>query len=438
MCVVGSAARVGGHSVSCGLIFFYRCEAKESHFFTPSRPLWSWKLRSKQHSYHPYCKKCVSKMKSSSSTSSSPTLIVVYVSWILLCVALLSLNGEALNTKFQHQSSSKHQPLVEQYTNATTESNNQRKPKKRRLRAEMMTDDRFNEVFDFTVTGLPTVSPTSSPSVSAQPSLSLSPTVSPSISMAPSTAPSAVPSTTPSMAPSYRPSSEPSDQPSLAPSDSPSLPVATLISLNTDVKENDTDGKTILWACISVVSMAILSVACCLHRRLANESPMPKLFMSLSNDDTLREIPSGSTDSVTITAEETDPPPTIFLPCIPNSSLPCTEVGSFGVGTSPRDNLKDEINHYPHLESPCSVFTRTRTQELVPPPQCVDTPTNITPIGSCRDDVREIFAPPGKLGFLLKQTPDGCIVQSIKADSPMLEIMFESDLILSVNNMVSL
>ena len=380
----------------------------------------------------------VCKMKSSSSSSSSPTLIVVYVSWILLCVALLSLNGEALNTKFQHQSSSKHQPLVEQYTNATTESNNQRKPKKRRLRAEMMTDDRFNEVFDFTVTGLPTVSPTSSPSVSAQPSLSLSPTVSPSISMAPSTAPSTVPSMTPSMAPSYRPSSEPSDQPSLAPSDSPSLPVATLISLNTDVKENDTDGKTILWACISVVSMAILSVACCLHRRLANESPMPKLFMSLSNDDTLREIPSGSTDSVTITAEETDPPPTIFLPCIPNSSLPCTEVGSFGVGTSPRDNLKDEINHYPHLESPCSVFTRTRTQELVPPPQCVDTPTNITPIGSCRDDVREIFAPPGKLGFLLKQTPDGCIVQSIKADSPMLEIMFESDLILSVNNMVSL
>jgi len=383
-------------------------------------------------------KVCKMKSSSSSSSSSSPTLIVVYVSWILLCVALLSLNGEALNTKFQHQSSSKHQPLVEQYTNATTESNNQRKPKKRRLRAEMMTDDRFNEVFDFTVTGLPTVSPTSSPSVSAQPSLSLSPTVSPSISMAPSTAPSTVPSMTPSMAPSYRPSSEPSDQPSLAPSDSPSLPVATLISLNTDVKENDTDGKTILWACISVVSMAILSVACCLHRRLANESPMPKLFMSLSNDDTLREIPSGSTDSVTITAEETDPPPTIFLPCIPNSSLPCTEVGSFGVGTSPRDNLKDEINHYPHLESPCSVFTRTRTQELVPPPQCVDTPTNITPIGSCRDDVREIFAPPGKLGFLLKQTPDGCIVQSIKADSPMLEIMFESDLILSVNNMVSL
>ena len=418
--------------------FLLSCEAQESHFFTPSRHL-EW-IGNFEANYPILQKVC--KMKSSStSSSSSPTLIVVSVSWILLCVALLSLNGEALNTKYQHQSSSKHQPLVEQYTNATTESNNQRKPKKRHLRAEMMTDDRFNEVFDFTVTGLPTVSPTSSPSVSAQPSLSLSPTVSPSISMAPSTAPSAVPSTTPSMAPSYRPSSEPSDQPSLAPSDSPdspSLPVANLISLNTDVKENDTDDKTILWACISVVSMAILSVACCLHRRRANVSPMPKLFMSLSNDDTLQEIPSGSTDSITITAEETDPPPTIFLPCIPNSSLPCTEVGSFSVGTSPRDNLTDEINHYPHLESPFSVFTRTRTQELVPPPQCVDTPTNITPIGSCRDDVREIFAPPGKLGFLLKQTPDGCIVQSIKADSPMLEIMFESDLILSVNNMVSL
>lgn len=375
------------------------------------------------------------KMKS----SSSPPRIVC-ASRILLCVALVSLNGEALNIKNQYQSSWKHQSLlVEQHINAKTESINQREIKKRNLRAEVMTDDRFNEVFDFTVTGLPTVSPTMSPSMSAQPSLSLSPTASPSISIVPSTVPSAVPSTTPSMAPSYRPSSEPSDQPSLAPSDSPSLPsFATLISLKTDVKEKDTDGKTILWSCISVVSMVMLSVACCLHRRRASKSQMPKLFMSLSNDDTTQEIPSGSTDSITITAEETDPPPTIFLPCIPNSSLPCTEVGSISVGTSPRDNLTDEINHYPHLESPCSVFTRTRTKELVPPPQCVDTPTNTTPLGPCRDIIREIFAPPGKLGFLLKQTPDGCMVQSIKPDSPMLEIMFESDLILSVNNMVSL
>jgi hypothetical protein len=192
--------------------------------------------------------------------------------------------------------------------------------------------------------------------------------------------------------------------------------------------------------------MVMLSVACFLHRRRASSKfPMPKLFMSLSNDDTLQEIPSGSTDSIPITAEEvTDPPPpTIFLPCIPNNtSLPCTEVGSFSVGTSPRDSLTDEIHHYPHLESPCSVFTRTRTKELlVQPPQCVvpDTPMNIPPLGRpCRGDVREIFAPPGKLGFLLQQTPDGCMVQSIKADSPMLDIMFESDLILSVNNMVSL
>jgi hypothetical protein len=115
-------------------------------------------------------------------------------------------------------------------------------------------------------------------------------------------------------------------------------------------------------------------------------------------------------------------------------------VGSFSVGTSPRDNLlTDEINHYPRLESPCSVFTRTRTKESVHPPQYVpDTPmNNITPLGRPCQGVREIFAPPGKLGFLLKQTPDGCMVQSIKADSPMLDIMFESDLILSVNNMVS-
>lgn len=187
----------------------------------------------------------------------------------------------------------------------------------------------------------------------------------------------------------------------------------------------------------------MLSVAYYLHRRRASTSPMPKLFTSLSNDDTIQEIPSGSTDSLTINADEkTDPPPpTIFLPCIPNNtSLPCTEVGSFSVGTSPRDNLTDEINHYPRLESPCSVFTRTRTKESVQPPQYVpDTPmNNITPLGRpCRSDVREIFAPPGKLGFLLKQTPDGCMVQSIKADSPMLDIMFESDLILSVNNMVS-
>jgi hypothetical protein len=179
----------------------------------------------------------------------------------------------------------------------------------------------------------------------------------------------------------------------------------------------------------------MLSVAFFLHRRRTSKSPMPKLFMSLSNDDTIQEIPSGSTDSIPIAADETIPPPTIFLPCIPNNtSLPCTEVGSFSVGTSPRDNLMDEINHYPRLESPCSVFTRTRTKESVQ--RVPDTPMNIAPLGPCQG-VREIFAPPGKLGFLLKQTPDGCMVQSIKADSPMLDIMFESDLILSVNNMVS-
>ncbi len=50
---------------------------------------------------------------------------------------------------------------------------------------------------------------------------------------------------------------------------------------------------------------------------------------------------------------------------------------------------------------------------------------------------REVVAPPGKLGIIIKPSLYGFMIQSVKPESPMLGILFPEDLILSFNDMVS-
>jgi hypothetical protein len=50
---------------------------------------------------------------------------------------------------------------------------------------------------------------------------------------------------------------------------------------------------------------------------------------------------------------------------------------------------------------------------------------------------RTVVAPPGKFGIILKQSLHGCMIQSVKPDSPMLGILLPDDLILSFNDIVS-
>ena len=49
---------------------------------------------------------------------------------------------------------------------------------------------------------------------------------------------------------------------------------------------------------------------------------------------------------------------------------------------------------------------------------------------------RTVLAPPGKLGIILIQSQYGCMIQSVKSESPMLGILLPGDLILSFNDIV--
>jgi hypothetical protein len=50
---------------------------------------------------------------------------------------------------------------------------------------------------------------------------------------------------------------------------------------------------------------------------------------------------------------------------------------------------------------------------------------------------RTVLSPPGKLGIILIQSHYGCMIQSVKPESPMLGRLLPGDLILSFNDIVS-
>jgi hypothetical protein len=69
------------------------------------------------------------------------------------------------------------------------------------------------------------------------------------------------------------------------------------------------------------------------------------------------------------------------------------------------------------------------SQRFVSPQRCV--------FESSSNNNRTVILPPGKSGIILKQSLNGCMIQSVKPDSPMLGILLPDDLILSFNDIVS-
>jgi hypothetical protein len=152
----------------------------------------------------------------------------------------------------------------------------------------------------------------------------------------------------------------------------------------------------------------IVCAAIVLNR--ARRGPEPELF----GKNTL----SWSSGSMSITTDS-GPPPAVFLPY----AKPKCQPYAF------------DQNAQFELLPPSRTF-RARSNEPVPS-QSVDTPTSMMCLPELSCTKRDVFAPPGKLGIILKQGLYGPMIHSVKPESPMVGKLFKEDLIISFNDRVS-
>jgi hypothetical protein len=173
--------------------------------------------------------------------------------------------------------------------------------------------------------------------------------------------------------------------------------------------------KTVLWTSLAISAAVIVLVVTVLHR--CSRSPERMVFFDISKEDeTCREMP-GASGSMSFQTES-GPPGTVFFPGEESTCQPDLFGQSF------------------ELLPPSSIY---RAQSKVPLPlKCATSPMSMACLAeSSFNTKREVIAPPGKLGIILKQSLQGCMIQSVKSDSPMLGILLPDDLILSFNDIVS-
>jgi hypothetical protein len=138
------------------------------------------------------------------------------------------------------------------------------------------------------------------------------------------------------------------------------------------------------------------------------------------DEETFRELPWGYDSGSMGVQIESGLPSAVFIP----DAKPNRHPNAFN------QNTRFEL-------VPPSLISRARSNEPVPS-QCVGSPTSMICFPESRsNEKRDVIAPPGKLGIILKQSLFGCMIQSVKPESPMLGILFPEDLILSFNDVVS-
>ena len=178
------------------------------------------------------------------------------------------------------------------------------------------------------------------------------------------------------------------------------------------------DGKKVLWASLAISVVVIFCAAAVLHRN--RRFPEPKILLKFSKDEeTFRELPWGYDSGSMGVQIESGLPSAVFLPDAKPKRRP------------------DAFNQNTRFELvPPSLISRARSKEPVPS-QCVGSPTSMICLPEpISNEKRDVIAPPGKLGIILKQSLYGCMIQSVKPESPLLGIFFPEDLILSFNDVV--
>jgi hypothetical protein len=249
-------------------------------------------------------------------------------------------------------------------------------------------------------TNVPTYFPTSSPSQNATKNF---PTISPT---------SKQPTNANTKAPTYSPiTSAAFNIQSSYKNGSDTQKSAAPILLKQSTTNSVQDGKNVLWASLAISVAVVFCVAAVLHRN--RRFPEPKICLNFTDaEETFHELPSGC-DSGSMSVQID------FLPDAEPKRQP------------------DAFNQNPRFQLlPPSLISLARLKEPVPS-QCVASPTSMICFPESRsNEKRDVIAPPGKLGIILKQSLFGCMIQSVKPESPMLGILFPDDLILSFNNMV--
>ena len=178
------------------------------------------------------------------------------------------------------------------------------------------------------------------------------------------------------------------------------------------------DGKKMLWASLAISVVVIFCAAAVLHRN--RRFPETKILLKFSKDEeTFRELPWGYDSGSMGVQIESGLPSAVFIP----DAKPNRHPNAFN------QNTRFEL-------VPPSLISRARSNEPVPS-QCVGSPTSMICFPeSISNEKRDVIAPPGKLGIILKQSLYGCMIQSVKPESPLLGILFPEDLILSFNDVV--
>jgi hypothetical protein len=205
------------------------------------------------------------------------------------------------------------------------------------------------------------------------------------------------------------------------------------------------NSKTVLWTSLVISAAIIFLVAAVLHR--CSRSPERRIFFDFSKDEeTCREMP-GASGSMSFQTES-GPPPAVFVPDEESKCQPDLFGRNFELlapssisHIQSKDPIKfkcqpDFSGQNVELLPPSSI---SRAQSKKPLPlKSVVSPMSMTCLAeSSSNTKRDVIAPPGKLGIILKQSLHGCMIQSVKPESPMLGILLPDDLILSFNDIVS-
>lgn len=243
----------------------------------------------------------------------------------------------------------------------------------------------------------------------------------------------------------------------------------------TDVEEPDS--KLVLWASIGIAAVGILIALLFLHRSKrsselqwveavlddmedeSSDSSRDKYALAEEGVQRAKSSKSGakevhddkkSTESMDELREQ-------FMPAVPLAiyapNLVNTEEGNLEeemekiVPETPRQTSAEapKIQPLPPPSDAGKTRSRsTRSNERATHSQVAASPTSTTCIpeqpnrqGIVKGPVRSkrhVNAPPGKLGIIIKQGLQGCMIHSVKPGSPMAGLLFAEDLILSLDD----
>ncbi|KAL3811655.1 hypothetical protein ACHAXA_004387 [Cyclostephanos tholiformis] len=234
------------------------------------------------------------------------------------------------------------------------------------------------------------------------------------------------------------------------------------------------NGKTVLWTSLAVSAAVFFFFAAAMHRCF--RSPERSIFFDFSKEEeTCREIPGGSgsmsfqTDSglpaaVLVSdarskwqqdlygrnfellapssisrAQSKEPDKFKYQQDLFGRNYELLAPSSISRAQS-KEPMKshcqpDLFDRYSRLELlPPSSISRSQSNEPVPS-RCVLSPMSMTCLAEASSNTkRDVIAPPGKPGIILKQSLHGCMIQSVKPESPLLGLLLPDDLILSFND----